>query len=228
MARTIRNFLAFVGLAACLLAALGAATYSKVTLVSQTTTPSGGCAPWQLGLNTTTGSVVPCIVSTWAPISNLYYVQGNPSASVALSGSNAVDLGLIQLPYAMAVSKIAVHVGTVDASTSDFYSWGMYTLAGAAVCHITAINLNLGAAGFSDQACIEGTVAVQPGEYIFAWSGNAQTAKLDISSLTNILFPLSSRTSSTTTTSGQLTASISIPSAGQTENTDCLHELMLH
>jgi hypothetical protein len=125
------------------------------------------------------------------------------------SAANAINPSVIYLPN-IQFSKIAVDVSTTDSSSSDFYSWAITDLSGNVKCSVAAVNLTAG--GTSDQSCAQGTVTLANGPYIFAFTGNATTAKIAYSGTAPLA--LSSATSSSTSSSGAMTFPIAVPAAG--------------
>jgi hypothetical protein len=148
-----------------------------------------------------------------APCSSLLtrFSLGTVVGGQSPSAANAVNTSVIYLPN-IQFSKIAVDVSTTDASTSDYYSWAITDLNGNVKCSVAAANLTAG--GTSDQSCTQGTVTLPNGPYIFAFTGNATTAKIAYGGTAPLA--LSSATSSSTSASGAMTFPISVPAAGAT------------
>ena len=151
------------------------------------------------------------------------YAMGFVSAGQAPSSTNAIDVSTIYLP-SLHFSHVTVDVSTTDSSTSDFYSWGIYSTSGSVLCSFTAVNLTAG--GATDEACSQGTVTLTPGEYLFAFTGSATVAKIAYSGTAPIV--LASAVSSTTSSSGALPSSITVPSAGVTYSGYGLPAIILH
>ncbi|HTW24039.1 MAG TPA: hypothetical protein VMD78_10595 [Candidatus Baltobacteraceae bacterium] len=151
------------------------------------------------------------------------FAMGFLSAGQAPSSTNAVDVSLIYLPN-IQFSHVTVDVSTTDSSGSDFYGWAITDLSGNVKCSITAVNLTTG--GASDQSCTQGTVTLTSGAYVFAFTGNATTAKIAYSGTAPLA--LSSAVSSSTSSSGAMTFPISIPSAGVTYSGYGLPAIILH
>jgi hypothetical protein len=139
------------------------------------------------------------------------------------SAANAINTSVLYLPNVQ-FSKIAVDVSTTDSSSSDFYSWAITDFSGNVKCSVTAVNLTVG--GTSDQACSQGTVTLSNGAYVFAFTGNATTAKIAYSGTAPLA--LSSATSSSTSSSGAMTFPISVPSTGATFSGYGLPAIVLH
>ncbi len=160
-----------------------------------------------------------------APCSSLLsrYSLGSVVGGESPSAANAINTSVVYLPN-IQFSKITVDVSTADASTSDYYSWAITDLSGNVKCSIAAVNLTAG--GASDQACSQGTVTLSNGAYIFAFTGNASTAKIAYSGTAPLA--LSSATSSSTSSSGTMTFPISIPAAGATFSGYGLPAIVLH
>ncbi|MGD1210725.1 MAG: hypothetical protein ABR973_05130 [Candidatus Acidiferrales bacterium] len=151
------------------------------------------------------------------------YAMGTASSGQAPSANNAVDVSVIYLPN-IQFSHLTVDVSTTDSSTSDFYSWAVTDASGNVKCSITAVNLTAG--GASDQSCTQGTVTLAGGAYIFAFTGNATTAKIAYSGTAPLA--LSSTVSSSTSSSGAMSFPISIPSAGVTYSSYGAPAIILH
>jgi hypothetical protein len=137
------------------------------------------------------------------------YSLGTVVGGQSPSAANAINTSVIYLPN-IQFSKIAVDVSTTDSSSSDFYSWAITDLSGNVKCSVAAVNLTAG--GTSDQSCAQGTVTLANGPYIFAFTGNATTAKIAYSGTAPLA--LSSATSSSTSSSGAMTFPIAVPAAG--------------
>lgn len=151
------------------------------------------------------------------------FAMGFLSAGQAPSSTNAVNVSMIYLPN-IQFSHVTVDVSTTDSSGSDFYGWAITDLSGNVKCSITAVNLTVG--GASDQSCTQGTVTLASGPYIFAFTGNATTAKIAYSGTAPLA--LSSAVSSSTSSSGAMTFPISIPAAGVTYSGYGLPAIILH
>ncbi len=151
------------------------------------------------------------------------FAMGFLSAGQAPSSTNAINVSVIYLPN-IQFSHLTVDVSTTDSSGSDFYGWAITDLSGNVKCSIAAVNLTAG--GASDQSCTQGTVTLPSGAYIFAFTGNATTAKIAYSGTAPLA--LSGATSISTSSSGAMTFPISIPSAGVTYSGYGLPAIILH
>lgn len=151
------------------------------------------------------------------------YVVGFVSSGQAPSSNNAIDVSTVYLPN-IQFSHITVDVSTTDSSTSDFYSWGLYNTSGTVLCSFSAVNLTAG--GAVDKSCSQGTVTLTAGNYIFAFTGNATTAKVAYSGTAPLA--LSSAVSSTSSSGGALPSTISLPSSGVTYSSYGLPAIILH
>jgi hypothetical protein len=160
-----------------------------------------------------------------APCSSLLtrFSLGSVVGGQSPSAANAVNTSVIFLPN-IQFSKIAVDVSTADSSGSDYYSWAITDLSGNVKCSVAAVNLTAG--GTSDQACSQGTVTLSNGAYIFAFTGNATTAKIAYSGTAPLA--LSSATSSSSSSSGAMTFPIAVPAAGATFSGYGLPAIVLH
>ncbi|MGA9883597.1 MAG: glycosyl hydrolase family 28-related protein [Candidatus Acidiferrales bacterium] len=160
-----------------------------------------------------TPGTVTNIQDSGAPCSSLFtrFSLGSVVGGEAPSAANAVNTSVIYLPN-IQFSKIAVDVSTTDSSGSDYYSWAITDLSGNVKCSVTAVNLTAG--GASDQSCTQGTVTLANGPYVFAFTGNAATAKIAYGGTAPLA--LSSATSSSTSSSGAMTFPLSVPAAGAT------------
>ncbi len=179
---------------------------------------AGNCAAFTSGTTTNvqdSGSPCPALFTKFA--------MGFLSAGQGPSANNAIDVSVIYLPNVQ-FSHLTVDVSTTDASTSDFYGWAVTDLSGNVKCSITAVNLTAG--GASDQACTQGTVTLPSGAYLFAFTGNATTAKIAYSGTAPLA--LSSAVSSSTSSSGAMTSPIGVPSAGVTYSGYGLPAIILH
>ena len=151
------------------------------------------------------------------------FAMGFLSAGQGPSAANAINVSVIYLPN-IQFSHLTVDVSTTDSSSSDFYGWAVTDLSGNVKCSITAISLTVG--GTNDQSCTQGTVTLPSGAYIFAFTGNATTAKIAYSGTAPLA--LSGATSSSTSSSGAMAFPISIPSAGATYSGYGLPAIILH
>ena len=151
------------------------------------------------------------------------FAMGFLSAGQAPGSANAVNVSVIYLPNVQ-FSHLTTDVSTTDSSTSDFYSWAITDLSGNVKCSTAAVNLTVG--GANDQSCTQGTVTLPSGAYVFAFTGNATTAKIAYSGTAPLA--LSSATSSSTSSSGAMTFPISIPSTGVTYSGYGLPAIILH
>jgi len=158
-----------------------------------------------------------------AASSATFYAMGFVSAGQAPSSTNAIDVSTVYLP-SLQFSHITVDVSTTDSSTSDFYSWGLYNTSGTVLCSFSAVNLTAG--GAADKSCSQGTVTVAAGEYIFAFTGSATTAKIAYSGTAPLA--LSSAVSSTSSSSGALPGTITLPSSGVTYSSYGLPAVIFH
>ncbi|HVB87455.1 MAG TPA: glycosyl hydrolase family 28-related protein [Candidatus Dormibacteraeota bacterium] len=165
------------------------------------------------------------IQDSGAPCSSMLtrFALGSVVGGQAPSAANAVNTSVIYLPN-IQFSKVAADVSTADASGSDYYSWAITDLNGNVKCSVAAVNLTAG--GTSDQSCTQGTVTLTNGAYIFAFTGNATTAKIAYGGTAPLA--LSSATSSSTSASGAMTFPISVPAAGATFSGYGLPAILLH
>ena len=153
------------------------------------------------------GACVGCGINTVSS-----YSMGTVTAGQAPGSANQVDVSVIYLPN-VSFSHITVDVSTADSSTSDFYSWAITDLAGNVKCSMSSA-VNLTSTGTNQQGCSQGTVTLANGNYIFAFTGNAATAKIAYSGTAPLA--LSTAVSTSTSSSGAMTFPIGMPTAGQT------------
>lgn len=152
------------------------------------------------------------------------WAQINAAGGTAtVAGANDVAVTQLYLPYAVNFGNITVRVGTGDASNN--YSFGIYTTTGSAICY-TAAAVQASSTTTWKQACLQGQVNAGPGPVLFVMTGAAAT--LTIAGAGSTLMPLSTPTSSTTTTGGQLGATIAVPSAGNTLSSFAQPEVILN
>ena len=137
------------------------------------------------------------------------------------SSANAINVVAFLVPMQVQFGHMTIDIATPDTtagslcgSFADCYDVGIYNMSGTRLCDWGATAFSSG--GLSSVACAQGTVTLAPGYYIFAFTGNATTAKIYFGTAGNGGFvQLSSATSGTSSTGGALPASISIPSFGQ-------------
>jgi hypothetical protein len=126
--------------------------------------------------------------------------------------SNAVKVWGIIIPYGVSYSHIDYDVGTLDSSTSDNYDLGLYgpcavnTSSCALVTHIGAQNMT--STGYKQASVTSGTLS--PGLYWIAMTGNATTAQLATTSVSEWT-ACPSTNSSTTSSGGALPSTIATP-----------------
>jgi hypothetical protein len=152
------------------------------------------------------------------------YSLGTVTAGNAPGGANQIDLSVVYLPN-VTFSHITVDVSTSDLNTSDFYSWAITDTAGNVKCSMSAA-VNMTATGANQQGCSQGTVTLPNGNYIFAFTGNATTAKIAYSGTAPLA--LSSAVSTSSSSSGAMTFPISMPTAGQTFSSYGLPAIILN
>jgi hypothetical protein len=149
--------------------------------------------------------------------------------SPALSPTpNQANFGITYIP-SITFSAIAIEVQTLDASGSDFYSWGIYSYAAAGgtanhLCTVTAVALT--STGWVNGSCMEGTVTLAGGEYTIVFAGNASTAKIFTGSYLGV--PYSSSQITTPVTAGQVPTSVVLTSAGLSSTLYSAAEFILH
>ena len=126
--------------------------------------------------------------------------------------SNGVKVWGVIIPYAVSYSHIDYDVSTLDSSTSDFYDIGLYgpcavnTSSCSLVTHIGAQNLT--STGYKQASVTSGTI--QPGLYWIAITGNATTAQVATTSVSEwTVCP--STNSSTTSSGGALPSTMATP-----------------
>jgi hypothetical protein len=126
--------------------------------------------------------------------------------------SNTVKVWGIIIPYGVSFSHIDYDISTLDSSTSDNYDIGLYgpcavnTASCPLVTHIGAQNET--ATGYKQQSVTSATI--QPGLYWIAITGNAATAQVATTSVSEWTVCPSSN-STTTSSGGALPSSIATP-----------------
>ena len=126
--------------------------------------------------------------------------------------TNAVKVWGVVIPYSVSYSHIDYDVSTLDSSGSDDYDLGIYgpcavnTSSCPLVTHIGAQNLS--ATGYKQASVTSGTL--QPGLYWIAMTGNATTAQLATTSVSEWT-ACPSTNSSTTSSGGALPSTIATP-----------------
>ena len=168
---------------------------------------------------TENGACVGCGINTVTS-----YSLGTVVAGAAPGAANQVDLSVIYLPN-VSFSHITVDVSTADANGSDFYSWAITDLAGNVKCSMSSA-VNLTATGTNQQTCSQGTVTLANGNYIFAFTGNAATAKIAYSGTAPLA--LSTAVSTSSSSSGAITFPLGMPTAGQTYSSYGLPAIILN
>ena len=176
-----------------------------------TTPTSGDCAKWGSGgLLQDAGSACGSggggsSITFYAPPPN---IAG--SVQIAPSTTNAINVIPFLVPMQLQFSKLTIDIGTTDSTGGDLYDVGIYSLSGALQCNWGATAFT--ASGPTDGSCTQGTVTLAPGNYIFAFTGNATTAKIYPGNAYNTGFEiLGSATSSTSSSGGALPSTIAVP-----------------
>jgi len=133
------------------------------------------------------------------------------SVQIAPSATNAVNVIPFLVPVQLQFSKLTIDIGTADSTGGDLYDVGIYSMSGALECNWGATPFT--ATGPTDGSCAQGTVTLAPGNYVFAFTGNATAAKIYPGNAYNTGFEvLSSATSSSTSSGGALPSTIAVPS----------------
>jgi hypothetical protein len=104
-----------------------------------------------------------------------YFSNASLNNNIALDGANQISVSGFALPYRLTFSKIAIGVITTDAT--NLYDVGIYTQAGALVANIGAQTLPTNQ--IQTTPIVQGAITIPPGMYLFAFTGNANTATLD-------------------------------------------------
>jgi Pectate lyase superfamily protein len=176
-----------------------------------TTPTSGDCAKWGSGgLLQDAGSA--CGTGGGGSSITFYAPPPNIAGSVQIAPSttNAINVIPFLVPMQLQFSKLTIDIGTTDSTGGDLYDVGIYSLSGALQCNWGATAFT--ASGPTDGSCAQGTVTLAPGNYIFAFTGNATTAKIYPGNAYNTGFEiLGSATSSTSSSGGALPSSIAVP-----------------
>lgn len=102
------------------------------------------------------------------------YVNGQSASNVALQASNTLWGESSVITCAVTFSKITINIGSTDAVNN--YDFGFYTPAGVLVAHIGAQTLPT--TGYQTFSIVGGAQTVQPGQYVFVFTGAATTATL--------------------------------------------------
>ncbi|HTS10586.1 MAG TPA: glycosyl hydrolase family 28-related protein [Candidatus Limnocylindrales bacterium] len=134
------------------------------------------------------------------------------SGSAQSFSSNAVKVWGIIIPYGVSFSHLDYSVSTLDSNSSDNYDVGLYgpcavnTASCPLVAHIGAQNLS--STGYKQTSVSSGTI--QPGLYWIAITGNATTAQVATTSVSEWT-ACPSTNSTTTSTGGALPSTIATP-----------------
>lgn len=203
------------------------------TFASNTANPNGGSVPYYSGSPTsgncakwgssgllqdagaTCGSGGGGSLTAFAPSPNGAGQNTGPSSA------NAINVVAFLVPMQVQFGHISIDVATPDTtagslcgSFADCYDVGIYNMSGTRLCDWGATALSSG--GIVSAACVQGTVTLTPGYYIFAFTGNGTTAKIFFGTAGGGGFvQLASATSGTSSTGGALPSTISLPAFGQ-------------
>jgi len=192
--------------------------------------PAGGTVPYFAGLPSSgdcvkwgAGGLLQDAGAACSGAASASYFAPSPNqagSSAAPSAANAINVVEFYLPTQVVFSKLTIDIGTADTTAgslcggfADCYDAGIYDSGGNLKCNYGASAFNT--SGVKDTACAQGSVTLAAGYYIFAFTGNATTAKIFFGGAGGGGFGLlSSATSATTSTNGALPATISVPSIG--------------
>lgn len=143
-----------------------------------------------------------------------YVLNPNGSGQTHLANvANVVRVGTFYLPVSVSFSDLSILVGTADTVSTDYYSWGIYSTSGTALCTIgtSSQGIALTTAGLYREACQQTTpVTLSPGTYVFMTTGSAAVALLDTGN-THTISLLSSNTAGTSS-NGAAPSSLSLTS----------------
>ena len=142
-------------------------------------------------------------IQSWA---SPYYENGGTNVPSA----NAIRINLFSLQASLSTSKITYRVKTTDGSHN--YSVGLYDASGNLVAHTTPGSLPANDT-VVQASWVEGTVALTPGNYYFAFTGEATTGQIysEGSGTPQRVDLLSTQIPVETSSSGALTSTITIP-----------------
>ena len=150
-------------------------------------------------------------------VSGTFWANGTNAASSYFAGGTYIQFGLVFIPQSLTgIGHMYINVPTVDPNVSDFYAWGIYTIAGNVVCSVAGTNLTAtGITSAAQSACREGSsINISPGYYLEVVTGNASTAKYSEGSSISPI-PWSSLDSPTGAGSNaNLPSSFTMPSSG--------------
>jgi len=96
------------------------------------------------------------------------------AVAITLGGANQVYITGFSLGYELTFSNIATYGDAGDGV--GFYDLGVYTKAGALVANIGATHLPSGTP--QHQAILQAPLTLAPGDYAFAFTGNAVVATI--------------------------------------------------
>lgn len=112
-----------------------------------------------------------------APLDYLPY--NTPSQGQGQSAANQTFVQGFLLPYKLTFSHIGIHVDQLDAVNN--YDFGIYNTAGTLLANVGAAIY--ASTGFKQLATIQGAQTLQPGRYVFGWTGNGNTLTIDYNTL---------------------------------------------
>ena len=203
------------------------------TFAGNTTNPNGGSVPYYTGSPTSGNCVkwggagllqdasMACGSGAGSALTTFVPGANGAGQNTGPSSANAINVVAFLVPMQVQFGHITIDIASADtvagslcASFADCYDVGVYNMSGTRLCDWGATAFSSG--GLTSAACAQGTVTLTPGYYVFAFTGNATTAKIYFGTAGNGGFvQLSSATSGTSSTGGALPASISVPSFGQ-------------
>lgn len=101
-----------------------------------------------------------------------YFQDSSAPSNSALAGANQVWVNGFTLQAAITFTKLGCFVQTADAVNA--YDLGVYSVAGALLANVGPRTLP--ATGWKTFAINQTTVTLNPGRYVFAFTGNSTTA----------------------------------------------------
>ena len=120
--------------------------------------------------------------------------------------NNTIKLLALTIPYAITFTNMAVYSPSGD--VADLNDWGIYDLSGNLLANVGPQLLTSSA--LSDIVITQGSVTLQAGTYLFAFTSNVTSAQIQVSETNTIYVPY---TTITTSSGGTLPPTI-VPVAG--------------
>lgn len=189
----------------------GTGTISANTAAALAATPAQ-CAGGQFATGIAASGAANCATPAGGSAATAYTWGQRAGNGWGLGGPGQVRVIGLSLPAAVKFSAITFQVVTADTTGGDVYDIGIYCFTGNASCTAGALLADIGpvalaTTGDFTASLKQGTVTLQAGQYLWAFTGNATTATPDEGSLSTSCNFVSNGAAGASSSGGQLPAS---------------------